>query len=230
MKFIKQIAQRLNPDLHIPGTDNPPPAVLRKSKSSTTLLVTEKRKELSTPPSHASLRKKASSMFLGRGSNIQDFANWGDTPIQSSATLQAEAAELFDQHGPGEQETHGRGAFNPAYRGRGYAPFAPRGRGFGPYRGAYRGRAGGYAGRGVVNKKLDNRPRRLAVTQIQPDTPRDESLRQHLLVSRSYTWIHSSLLTIRTEYTRMHKYRASPRASRHPHPNLQRALPSRNFP
>ncbi|KAI4643407.1 uncharacterized protein J4E78_009876 [Alternaria triticimaculans] len=104
-----------------------------------------------------------------------------DDFAQTLATLQAEAAELFDQHGPGEQETHGRGAFNPAYRGRGYAPFAPRGRGFGPYRGAYRGRAGGYAGRGVVNKKLDNRPRRLAVTQIQPDTPRDESLRQHLL-------------------------------------------------
>ena len=27
MKFIKQIAQRLNPDLHIPGTDSPPPSI-----------------------------------------------------------------------------------------------------------------------------------------------------------------------------------------------------------
>ncbi|KAI4643405.1 uncharacterized protein J4E78_009874 [Alternaria triticimaculans] len=102
MEFIKQIAQRLNPDLHIPGTDNPPPAVLRKSKSSTTLLVTEKRKELSTPPSHSSLRKKASSMFLGRGSNIQDFANWGDTPIQKlpedNTALHANLTATFDAH------------------------------------------------------------------------------------------------------------------------------------
>ncbi|KAI4663106.1 uncharacterized protein J4E79_004420 [Alternaria viburni] len=83
MKFIKQIAQRLNPDLHIPGTDNPPPAVLRKSKSSTTLLVTEKRKELSTPPSQSSLRKKASSMFLGRGKRLRAIP----IPAFNTATL-----------------------------------------------------------------------------------------------------------------------------------------------
>ncbi|CAN9351580.1 unnamed protein product [Alternaria alternata] len=66
MKFIKQIAQRLNPDLHIPGTDSPPPSPspVRKAKSSSTLLVTEQRKELSTPPSNSSLRKKASSIHL----------------------------------------------------------------------------------------------------------------------------------------------------------------------
>ncbi|KAG9195218.1 hypothetical protein G6011_00338 [Alternaria panax] len=101
---------------------------------------------------------------------------------QTLATLQAEAAELFDQHGPDEPSPseRGYGAFRGAYRGRGYAPFPPRGRGYTPYQGVYRGRAGGFAGR-AANKKLDNRPRRLAVTGIKPDTPRDESLRQHLL-------------------------------------------------
>lgn len=91
MKFIKQIAQRLNPDLHIPGADSPPssPAPLRKAKSSSSLLVTEKRKGISTPPSNSSLRKKASSMFLARGPNVQDFATWGDSPTTLVATTSA---------------------------------------------------------------------------------------------------------------------------------------------
>ncbi|CAI9631861.1 unnamed protein product [Alternaria burnsii] len=99
---------------------------------------------------------------------------------QTLATLQAEAAELFDQHGPDEPSPsdRGHGAFRGTYRGRGYFP--PRARGYAPYRGAYRGRAGGFASR-TANKKLDNRPRRLAVMGIKPDSPRDESLRQHLL-------------------------------------------------
>lgn len=119
---------------------------------------------------------------------------------QTLATLQAEAAELFDQHGPDEPSPsdRGHGAFHGAYRGRGYVPFQPRGRGYTPYRGGYRGRAGGFVGR-AANKKLDNRPRRLAVTGIKPDTPRDESLRQHLLVSGACSHICFRLLTMSPE-------------------------------
>ncbi|CAN9387040.1 unnamed protein product [Alternaria alternata] len=101
MKFIKQIAQRLNPDLHIPGTDSPPPSPspIRKAKSSSTLLVTEQRKELSTPPSNSSLRKKASSMFLARGSNIQDFATWGDLPTTSeNLSVYSQVATIASGH------------------------------------------------------------------------------------------------------------------------------------
>jgi hypothetical protein len=118
---------------------------------------------------------------------------------QTLATLQAEAAELFDQHGPDEPSPsdRGHGAFRGTYRGRGYFP--PRARGYAPYRGAYRGRAGGFAGR-AANKKLDNRPRRLAVTGIKPDSPRDESLRQHLLVSGDCSCIHLRLLMISLEH------------------------------
>ncbi|KAF1937375.1 hypothetical protein EJ02DRAFT_385846 [Clathrospora elynae] len=107
-----------------------------------------------------------------------------DQVTQSLATLQAEAADLFAQHNPNESAGRGRGAFRGGYRGRGYAPFPPRGRGYAPFRGAYRGR-GGFAasplpGRSSV-KRLDNRPRRLAIAGIEPDTSRDEALRQHLL-------------------------------------------------
>jgi hypothetical protein len=130
-----------------------------------------------------------------------------DDISKTLATLQAEAAELFDQHGPGEAATEGRGGFRGGYRGRGYPP---RGRGYTPYRGSYRGRAGGFAGRSVVNKKLDNRPRRLAVTGITPDTPRDESLRQHLLVCVASTRPCLYLLIVYLEHPRVHKHRASP--------------------
>jgi RNA recognition motif-containing protein len=94
---------------------------------------------------------------------------------QSLATLQAEAEDLFAQHDPAAPSDADRGAFRGGYRGRG--SFPPRGRG------AYRGRGGfGNASRFAM-KKLDNRPRRLAVSNIQADSPRDEALRQHLLVS-----------------------------------------------
>jgi hypothetical protein len=132
---------------------------------------------------------------------------------QTLATLQAEAAQLFDQHGPDEPSPsdRGRGAFRGGYRGRGYASFPPRGRGYTSYRGAYRGRAGGFAGR-AANKKLDNRPRRLAVTGIKPDTPKDESLRQHLLVRGAYLGMHFHQLIMFLEHPRV-QHRAPPRAS-----------------
>ena len=103
------------------------------------------------------------------------------------ATLQAEAEDLFAQ-----RDTHawrssdqGRGG----YHGHGSARFPARGNYTSPFRGGYRGR-GGYGGffnghRSGV-KRLDNRPRRIAVANIEPGSRRDEALRQHLIVGLSH--------------------------------------------
>lgn len=101
------------------------------------------------------------------------------------ATLQAEAENLF-----GTAETPsfaGRGApVRGGYRGRAQTSFSTRGRGFAPLRGRGAPR-GGFAGRGRVAvsvRRLDNRPRRLAVSGIDKGSAKDEALRQYLLVSR----------------------------------------------
>jgi RNA recognition motif-containing protein len=101
--------------------------------------------------------------------------------------LQAEAESLFAQNDSTAPASRGRG-FPPrgAYRGRGSAPFGFRGRG--APRGAYRGRgtfATPFAGNRSSVKRLDNRPRRLAVSDVEKGTPKDEALRQYLVVSQS---------------------------------------------
>jgi hypothetical protein len=101
------------------------------------------------------------------------------------AILQAEAESLFAQTDSTAPVGRGRG-FPPrgSYRGRGFAPF----RGRGAPRGAYRGH-GAFATPFVGNrssvKRLDNRPRRLAVSDIEKGTPKDEALRQYLVVSQN---------------------------------------------
>lgn len=101
------------------------------------------------------------------------------------AFLEAEAKSLGLD--PSKSETgapafggrgRGRGGF-PGSRGRGF--YAPRGRGYDPtYRGRGRGAFRG-GGRGGV-MRLDNRPRRVAVSGVDnPD--KDEGLRQYLIVS-----------------------------------------------
>lgn len=72
-------------------------------------------------------------------------------------------------------------------RGRGFGGrggFAPRGRGYDPsFRGSYRGRGGFPArGRGGV-LRLDNRPKRVAVSGIKSNSEQDEAFRQFLIVS-----------------------------------------------
>ena len=68
-------------------------------------------------------------------------------------------------------------------RGRGRGGFAPRGRGYDPsFRGGFRGRGAFRGGRGGV-LRLDNRPKRIAVSSIEPNSEKDEALRQHLIVS-----------------------------------------------
>jgi uncharacterized protein YfcZ (UPF0381/DUF406 family) len=98
------------------------------------------------------------------------------------SSLQAEAQNLGNSTDYATQAP--RGGSRGGYRGRGYFP--PRGRGSNPYRGGYRGRGlvgvpfGG--GRSAV-KRLDNRPRRVAIAGFEVGSAKDEALRQHLVVS-----------------------------------------------
>ncbi|KAI2474531.1 RNA-binding protein, partial [Pyrenophora tritici-repentis] len=99
-----------------------------------------------------------------------------DDFAQTLETLQKEAAELFNKHDAYESSARGRG--RGVYRG------AYRGHGFAPSRGGYRSRGRGFtAFGGSAVKRLDNRPRRLAVSDIEANTSRDEALRQHSLTT-----------------------------------------------
>ncbi|RAH77928.1 hypothetical protein BO86DRAFT_458832 [Aspergillus japonicus CBS 114.51] len=105
------------------------------------------------------------------------------------AALEAEAKSLGI-------DPAGGGASGPGYRGRGRGAygrggFAPRGRGgYDPYYrggGGYRGR-GGMAGRGGV-LRLDNRPKRVAVSGVEFNSEKDEALRQFLIGVGEYSSI-----------------------------------------
>ncbi|KAF7592986.1 hypothetical protein BBP40_012145 [Aspergillus hancockii] len=107
------------------------------------------------------------------------------------AALEAEAKTLgIDPNGSDSGATSYRG------RGRGYlgrSGYAPRGRGgYDPnYRGGYRGRGGMARGRGGV-LRLDNRPRRVAVSGVEFDSEKDEALRQFLIGVGEYESIQPS--------------------------------------
>ncbi|KAJ9203646.1 hypothetical protein DTO164E3_276 [Paecilomyces variotii] len=95
------------------------------------------------------------------------------------AALEAEAKSLgIDPNNPQPSTSfRGRGRGAP-YRGRG--GFPPRGRGYDPsFRGGFRGR-GAFRGRGGV-LRLDNRPKRVAVSGVEFDSSKDEALRQYLI-------------------------------------------------
>jgi hypothetical protein len=99
------------------------------------------------------------------------------------AALEAEAKSLGIDPSASEEPPftqRGRGRGWGGYRsGRGF--YTPRGRGHDPsIRGGYRGR-GGPRGRGGV-LRLDNRPKRVAVSGVEFNTARDEALRQFLVV------------------------------------------------
>ncbi|KAL9084158.1 MAG: hypothetical protein Q9165_008206 [Trypethelium subeluteriae] len=117
-----------------------------------------------------------------------DIAN-GKTTDQTDA-LRAKLAEL-----EAEAESMGISPADDAWqqgyapRGRGFSPYRGRGRGRGydPSRGSYaglRGR-GGFAPRGGAVKRLDNRPRSvaIAVPAQEWDGEKDEALRQYLIFS-----------------------------------------------
>jgi hypothetical protein len=128
---------------------------------------------------------------------------------QDLATLQAEAESLFAQNDHIPSSGRGRG-YPPrgAFRGRRLAPFPPRGRG--AHRGGYRGR-GAFAAPFPSNrssvKRLDNRPKRLAVTGIEKGSMKDEALRQYLVVShRTYDLQHACTNRVCVEHARVYQH------------------------
>lgn len=131
------------------------------------------------------IKKQLAALAGDQAGDLNGFMD--ENLSQSLATLQAEAENLFAQHDDtGTRRGGGRGAFRGGYRGRGYSTQPSRGRGNTSFRGTYGGR-GAYGppfpgGHSSV-KRLDNRPRRLAVSQIEVDSPRDEALRQYLIVN-----------------------------------------------
>jgi hypothetical protein len=95
------------------------------------------------------------------------------------AALEAEAKSmgLDPESDPSRGGYRGRGGFRGRGTFRGRGAYDPN------LRGGYRGRGGlGARGRGGV-LRLDNRPRRVAVSGVELNSDKDEALRQHLMVS-----------------------------------------------
>ncbi|KAL2825207.1 hypothetical protein BDW59DRAFT_161922 [Aspergillus cavernicola] len=99
------------------------------------------------------------------------------------AALEAEAKHLgLDPNNSPDPNSSYRGRGRGGYFGaRGAYP--PRGRGgYDPSRGSHRGRGGGFPARGRGGVlRLDNRPKRVAVSGIKPDSEQDEAFRQFLI-------------------------------------------------
>ncbi|KAK2740548.1 hypothetical protein FQN57_006052 [Myotisia sp. PD_48] len=117
---------------------------------------------------------------LGANNGTQSPGNSQTAALRSQlAALEAEAKILGidpnSQADPSYSRGRGRGFGVP--RGRG--GFPPRGRGYDPSHRGQRGR-GGFRGRGGV-LRLDNRPKRVAISGVNFDANSDEALRQYLL-------------------------------------------------
>ncbi|KAI5304629.1 hypothetical protein KEM56_006230 [Ascosphaera pollenicola] len=106
------------------------------------------------------------------------------------AALEAEAKSLGIDPNQEESSSRGRGGFRGGYRGRG----APRGRGgfqsgYDPsFRGGFRGRGGAPRGRGTV-LRLDNRPKRVAISGVEFSPQKEEALRFYLMGVGDYDGI-----------------------------------------
>jgi hypothetical protein len=133
---------------------------------------------------------------LGRGRGARFYARGGNYPPLGRGYTPSRGA--YRGRGDGTGYT----CFRGTYRGRG------DGLGHTPSRGAYRVRGNGFAPapRQNPSKKLDNRPRRMAVADIKADTPRDEALRQYLLVSGDCAWYSFGLLTVYAECHWSHEH------------------------
>lgn len=156
-------------------------------------------------------------------------ANTGKTSSQTEAlkaqlaALEAEAKSLGLDTALTDDTSwggRGRGRGRGGYRGRG--TFVPRGtRGFD--RGGYRGRSGAPFGGGGAAYKLDNRPKRVALTGVDfTNLDKDESLRQYLLVFQNIISLPSQRQTnICLGHWGVHRYRNSSRKDLY---NLQGSL------
>ncbi|KAF2996814.1 hypothetical protein E8E13_002154 [Curvularia kusanoi] len=170
-----------DPDAHYGDTEMLDPEELARRQAEAQRAFEERRKKAEEADARAEeldrklqetnaeiLRvKRELARVSGGAGGEEDFS-------QDLASLQAEAENLFAQQDAVTAAWPGAGrgaAYRGGYRGRGYAP---RGRGF---------RGAGYRGRGAARtgvKRLDNRPRRIAIKDVEPGSAKDEALRQHL--------------------------------------------------
>lgn len=163
----------------------------------------------------------------GASAAVDDNANDQTKQLRAKlASLEAEATSLgLDPHNADTSAGGYRGRGRGGYRGRG---FVPRGRGYNP---SYRGR-GAPRGRGGV-LRLDNRPRRVAVSGVEFNSDKDEALRQFLIVSRPSHPVpkvsHHIMLTNITGRRPLRIHRAQPGPLRLGNRSLQPALPSREI-
>ncbi|KAJ5616695.1 hypothetical protein N7537_001809 [Penicillium hordei] len=142
---------------------------------------------------------------LGATADTSDAAGTGDAMVTEPAAdenISDETKQLRAQLAALEAEAKSLGldpAADPSGRGgyRGRGGFRGRGtyRGRGAYdpnfRGGYRGR-GGFAARGRGGVlRLDNRPRRVAVSGVELNSDKDEALRQHLMGVGEYESIEA---------------------------------------
>ena len=151
---------------------------------------------------------KAASPGIGAdgGSNVGPVSTSNGSATDTKTTTQTDALRAKLAELEAEAESMGISpddAWQQGYppRGRGYSPYRGRGRGrgFDPSRGGYapfRGREGlGSRGGGV--KRLDNRPRRVAVAVPgqEWDAGKDEALRQFLLFVSPVSYLTSCMET-----------------------------------
>ncbi|KAL4898032.1 hypothetical protein BDV59DRAFT_53934 [Aspergillus ambiguus] len=137
------------------------------------------------------LRKLGGGATASNGTQSPDGASQSpadDNASEQTKQLRAQLAALEAEAKTLGIDPNSSEAGSPFYRGRGRGRghfgrggFAPRGRGgYDPsYRGGYRGR-GAARGRGGV-LRLDNRPRRVAVSGVEFSPEKDEALRQFLI-------------------------------------------------
>ena len=144
-------------------------------------------KGVTTNGSGGDVGREGSQENNGNGTPVEgDSASEQTRSLRAQlAALEAEAKSMGIDPENGEEgsfASRGRGRGRGGYRGRG--AYAPRGRGgFDPsFRGSFRGRGAPRGGRGGV-LRLDNRPKRVAVSGVQFDAARDEALRTFLVVS-----------------------------------------------
>ncbi|KAF3482995.1 CCCH zinc finger and RRM domain-containing protein [Arthroderma uncinatum] len=161
---------------------------VRKRKETEEAILEHKRKTDELLKRHKEEQAKLLEKLQAKGAGKETAASETGAPVNDQtaslraqlASLQAEAKSMGIDPDAQPESTFGRGRGRGfgGFRGRG--AFPPRGRGYDPsFRGGFRGR-GSFRGRGGV-MRLDNRPKRVAISGVEFDTNRDEALRQYLL-------------------------------------------------
>ncbi|EFR00099.1 CCCH zinc finger and RRM domain-containing protein [Nannizzia gypsea CBS 118893] len=172
---------------------------IKKRKETEEAILEHKKKTEELLKRHKEEQAKLLQKLEAKGAGKDTASPESGTPTNDKtaslraqlASLEAEAKSMgIDPNAQPESSFgRGRGRGYGGFRGRG--GFAPRGRGYDPsFRGGFRGR-GAFRGRGGVIR-LDNRPKKVAISGVEFDTNRDEALRQYLLGIGEYESIDPS--------------------------------------